>query len=63
MSLSGLGWWIVGGSVAALLGGLRWALADYLLDRFGSPLFDWGEAGADATWPSPGAGSAGSDRP
>lgn len=63
MSLSGLGWWVVGGSVVALLWVLRWALADYLLDRFGSPLFDWGAAGAETTWPSLGAGSAGNDRP
>lgn len=61
MSLSGLGWWIAGGAaIVLLLGGLRWALADFLLDRFGSPLFDWG---AGATWESRGAGSAGSDRP
>jgi len=29
--------WVAGGSVVAFLAGLRWALADFLLDQFGPP--------------------------
>ena len=29
-------WWVVGVGGVAILSGLRWVLADFLLDRFGS---------------------------
>ena len=29
-------WVVVGAAVVAILGSLRWALADFLLDQFGS---------------------------
>ena len=29
-------WWVAGAVGVAILGGLRWALADFLLDQFGS---------------------------
>jgi hypothetical protein len=29
-------WWIAGLAGVAVLAGLRWVLADFLLDRFGS---------------------------
>jgi hypothetical protein len=29
------------GGIAALGGGLWWALADFVLDRLGSPIVDW----------------------
>jgi hypothetical protein len=32
---------VVGVGIAALGGGLWWALADFLLDRLGSPVADW----------------------
>jgi hypothetical protein len=32
---------VVGAGIAALGGGLWWALADFLLDRLGSPVADW----------------------
>jgi len=32
---------VVGAGIAALGGGLWWALADFVLDRLGSPAADW----------------------
>jgi len=37
MTLSWWGWWVTGLAGVAVLIALRWALADFLLDRFGSP--------------------------
>lgn len=34
-------WWVAGLTGIAVLGGLRWVLADLLLDRFGTPRTDW----------------------
>jgi len=38
---------VVGVGVAALGGGLWWALADFLLDRLGSPVADWDSGRSD----------------
>lgn len=38
---------VVGAAIAALGGGLWWALADFLLDRLGSPVVDWGSGPSD----------------
>ncbi len=34
---SGSAWWVVGVAGVAILAGVRWALADFLLDQFGAP--------------------------
>ena len=38
---------VAGAGIAALGGGLWWALADFLLDRLGSPAADWGGGPSD----------------
>ena len=38
---------VVGVGIAALGGGLWWALADFILDRLGSPVADWGAGRPD----------------
>jgi hypothetical protein len=38
---------VVGVGIAALGGGLWWALADFVLDRLGSPAADWPSGGDD----------------
>jgi hypothetical protein len=37
--------WLAGG---AIIGGMRWAFADFLLDRFGSRRFGWNPSGPSA---------------
>ena len=38
---------VVGVGMAALGGGLWWALADFVLDRLGAPATDWGHGPGD----------------
>jgi hypothetical protein len=51
---------VVGVGIAALGGGLWWALADFVLDRLGSPAADWPSgSGRDGDALSGGTASAG----